>query len=96
MPTCVYKIIAVVIFGILLILFTILSYYFFRLKNGKSLSSFEINSMYIICLIFVVILVLLFSFGIYQASVDCGVDKKVKEHYEYYKKGKTVKGEIEE
>lgn len=96
LKNCAYKITVVLVLGAILIITVINAFYFFRLKNGKSLGSFELNSMYWTSVILSIILVIMFSWGIYQAVVTCGVDKTVKENYQYYKKGKEISRMVEE
>lgn len=90
MSTCPFKIISVVIAGILLIVLAINAFYFFRLRNGKFLGTFEMNSMYFISVILAIILALYFAYAIYVASKECGVHEKVKQEYATYQKGKQL------
>lgn len=90
LKNCAYKIIIVLVLATLLIVSTVNAYYFFRLKNGKSLGSFELNSMYWASVILSILLAIVFAWAIYQSVISCEIDKKVKKEYGYYKKGREI------
>lgn len=91
LKTCGFKVVVLIAFAVLLIITLINAFYFFRLKNSKSLGAFEIQSMYWISIILSVILAFLLAWSIYQAVVTCGVDKKAKEIYNTYEEGRRLR-----
>lgn len=91
LKTCGFKVVVLIAFAVLLIITLINAFYFFRLKNSKSLGAFEIQSMYWISIILSVILAFLLAWSIYQAVVTCGVDKKAKEIYNTYEEGRRIR-----
>ena len=90
MKSCTFNIVAIVIAAIAASITIANCIYFFRLKRGKTLNSFDINSMYWVSVILSIGFIVFLAWSIYQAYVSCGVNKVVDKHYDYYKNGKTL------
>lgn len=90
MNSCVFNVIAIVIAAIAVSITIANGIYFFRLRRGKTLSSFDMDSMFWVSVILTILFLIFLSWSVYQAYVSCGVKKVVDKHYEYYEKGKKT------
>jgi hypothetical protein len=87
---CSFSIVAIVVSAIAAAITIANTIYFFRLRRGKTLSSFDLNSMFWVSVILSIGFIAFLGWAVYQAYVGCGVKKVADKHYEYYKQGKTA------
>lgn len=96
MSTCMFNIICAFIGAIAIAVFLFNGIYFFRLKKNYQLTNLEINSMYWLSVVLLVLSVLFFGWSLFQAYSSCGIDKKYKEYNEYRKNQNNMQKQKED